>query len=120
MNALESIIKIGVVTAVRGRSVEITVDTTKNVSNLLFKGELIKNVSVGGYIKIAKGFSHLVGKIEGEFITEDKTLDSKTYRSQQEKIKRILQVSLVGFLEAGAFKQGIKELPLIDNEAYLL
>ena len=120
MDTLDSIIKIGVVTAVRGRSVELTVDTTKNVSNLLFKGELIKNVSVSGYIKIAKGFTYLVGKIEGEFITEDKISDSKTYRSQQEKIKRILQVSLLGFLEAGLFKQGIKELPLIDNEAYLL
>lgn len=120
MDALDSIIKIGVVTSVKGRSIELTVDTTKNVSNLLFKGELIKNVSVGGYIKIAKGFTHLVGKIEGEFITEDKISDSRTYRSQQDKIKRILQVSLLGFLEAGVFKQGIKELPLIDNEAFLL
>ncbi|SMC60407.1 ATP-binding protein [Pedobacter nyackensis] len=120
MDELNSIIKIGVVTSVKGRSVELKVDTTKNVSHLLFKGELIKNVSVGSYVKIAKGFSHLVGKIEGEFITEDKGSDFKSYTSQQDKVKRILQISLVGFLESGVFKQGIKELPLIDNEAYLL
>lgn len=119
-DSLNSIIKIGVVTSVKGRSVELKVDTTKNVSNLLFKGELIKNVSVGSYIKIAKGFSHLVGKIEGEFITEDKGSDSKSYSSQMDRVKRILQISLVGFLESGIFNQGIKELPLIDNEAYLL
>jgi len=47
MEEIDSVIKIGVVTAVRGRSVELQVDTSKNVSHLLFRGELIKNVSVG-------------------------------------------------------------------------
>lgn len=120
MSSLDSILKIGAVVSVRGRSVEIKVDTAKNASHLLYKGELLKNVSVGSYIKIAKGFTHLVGKIEGEFVTEVKPGDSKTYTSEQEKIKRLLQISLIGFLEGNEFKQGIKELPLVDNEAYLL
>ncbi|WP_185214052.1 ATP-binding protein [Sphingobacterium mizutaii] len=120
MNTLDSILKIGGVVSVKGRSVEIKVDTVKNASHLLYKGELLKNVSVGSYIKIAKGFTHLVGKIEGEYINENKFDNSNTYYSEQEKIKRLLQISLIGFLEGGIFKQGIKELPLIDNEAYLL
>ncbi|GAA4780778.1 ATP-binding protein [Olivibacter ginsenosidimutans] len=120
MNTLDSILKIGGVVSVKGRSVEIKVDTVKNASHLIYKGELLKNVSVGSYIKIAKGFTHLVGKIEGEYINENKFDSSNTYYSEQEKIKRLLQISLIGFLEGGIFKQGIKELPLIDNEAYLL
>jgi hypothetical protein len=31
-----------------------------------------------------------------------------------------LKLSLVGYLEGGNFKQGVKELPLLDNEAFLL
>lgn len=120
MDSLAAIIKVGVVTSVKGRSIELKVDTSKNVSHLLFNGELVKNVSVGSYIKIAKGFTHLVGKIDREFVTEDKSSEFKTYSSDQEKIKRILLVSLIGYLESNDFKQGIKELPLIDNEAYLL
>ncbi|WP_439697416.1 ATP-binding protein [Mucilaginibacter sp. AW1-7] len=120
MSTLDSILKIGAVVSVRGRSVEIKVDSAKNASHLLYKGELLKNVSVGSYIKIAKGFTHLVGKIEGEFVTEVKPSDFRTYTSEQEKIKRLLQISLIGFLEGNVFKQGVKELPLVDNEAYLL
>lgn len=106
MNTLDSILKIGGVVSVKGRSVEIKVDTVKNASHLLYKGELLKNVSVGSYIKIAKGFTHLVGKIEGEYINENKFETSNTYYSEQEKIKRLLQISLIGFLEGGIFKQG--------------
>lgn len=120
MNTLDTILKIGSVVSVQGRSVEIKVDAAKNASHLLFKGQLLKNVSVGSYIKIAKGFTHLVGKIEGEYVTEVKNSDFRTYTSEQEKIKRLLQISLIGFLEGNVFKQGIKELPLVDNEAYLL
>ncbi|MBA9076548.1 ATP-binding protein [Rufibacter quisquiliarum] len=120
MEIIDSIIKVGEVIAVRGRSVEVRVDTTKNASHLLFRGELLKNVSVGSYVKIAKGFTYLVGKIEGEFIIENKSDNDRIYHNYQEKIKRVLQISLIGYLEEGLFKQGIKELPLIDNEVSLL
>src|SRR5690606_17422222 len=73
------------------------------------------------YIKINKGFERIVGVIESEFITEDKSVDlSKDYKQEKEKIKRVLQVKLVGFFEDDGFCQGIKELPLIDNKCYIL
>lgn len=117
----ESVLRIGIVTSVRGRNVEISVDKSKNVPHLLYNGDLIRNVSVGSYIKLSKGFERIIGIIESEFITEDKTVDStKNYKQDKEKIKRILQVKLVGFLEGNNFCQGIKELPLIDNKCYIL
>src|SRR5690554_1573198 len=120
MTNLDAILNIGKVISVKGRQVEVLVSKSKNTSHLNFNGELIKNVSVGSYIKIHKGFQYLIGKIDGEFVTEDKNFENKEYKNQREKIKRILQVSLLGYFEDSSFKQGIKELPLIDNNCSLL
>lgn len=116
----DSIFKIGKVTSVEGRTVKVKVDKTKNTSNLLYKGKLLKNIAVGGYVKIMKGFTVIVGKVEGEYITEDKQYASKDYGNEKERINRILTISLLGFLNDSFFERGIKELPLIDNECYLL
>lgn len=115
-----SILKVGHVISVKGRFVQIQVDKEKNLSHLLYNGKPIKNVSVGSYIKIAKGFERIIGKIEGEYVTEDKSLPSKEYKNENVKIKRILDVSLLGFYHDNMFCRGIKELPLIDNECLLL
>lgn len=117
---LESVLKVGLVSEVKGKSVIIKVDKQKNAPHLLFQGQIIKNVSVGSYIKISKGFNEIIGKIEGEYISEDKTSITDNYKSFRNKIKRFLNISLVGFMEDGIFKQGLKELPLIENECYLL
>ncbi len=116
----DSIFKIGKVVSVEGRTVRVKVDKAKNTSHLLYKGELLKNISVGGYIKIIKGFTKIVGKVEGEFISEDKEFLNKGYGSQKEKINRILNISLLGFFKSNRFERGIRELPLIDNECFLL
>jgi len=117
---MESVLKIGSINEVKGRSVIIKVDKTKNASHLIFNGEIINNVSVGSYVKITKGFNEIIGKIEGEYISEDKIAYNKDYLNNKDKIKRFLNVSLVGFIERNQFKQGLKELPLIENECYLL
>lgn len=117
----EAIFAIGKVVSVKGRTVEVKVDKTKNTSHLVYKGELLRNIAVGSYIKILKGFTRIIGKVEGEEITEDKLYSAKKeYASDKEKIDRALTVSLLGFFTNDHFERGIKELPLIDNECYLL
>lgn len=116
----DSIFRIGTVTSVDGRSIRVSVDKAKNSSHLFYKGDLIKNVSVGSYIKIFKGFTKIIGKVEGEFTYEDKVISSKEYSNNKEKINRTLSVSLLGFFNKNVFERGIKEMPLIDNECYLL
>ncbi len=116
----DSIFKIGRVISVDGRTVRIKVDKTKNSSHLLYKGELLKNISVGGYIKIIKGFTKILAKVDGEFTTEDQHYSKKEYGSEKEKINRILAVSLLGFFNGDEFERGIKELPLVGNECFLL
>lgn len=116
----DSIFRVGKVISVNGRAVKIKVDKTKNTSHLLYKGELLKNISVGGYVKIVKGFTKIIGKVEGEYINEDRDYSKKEYSNDREKVDRILNVSLLGFFNNGEFERGIKELPLIDNECFLL
>lgn len=117
---IEDVLRIGKVTAVKGRTVEVLVDRSKNGSHLLYEGTLIKNISVGSYVKITKGFESFIGKIEGEQIAEDRIFTAKEYANPKDKIKRILNLKLLGYLEKGKFKQGIKDLPLIDNECFLV
>jgi len=116
----DSIFRIGSVVSVDGRAVRISVDKVKNSSHLLYKSDLIKNVSVGSYIKIIKGFTKIIGKVEGEYTIEDKGFSKKEYSSDKEKVSRSLNVSLLGFFNKSEFERGIKEMPLIDNECYLL
>jgi len=116
----DSIFKIGKVTSVEGRTIKIEVDKSKNGAHLLYQGKLLRNISVNGYVKITKGFTKIIGKVEGEFIIEDKKFVNKNYTSERQKIKRVLQISLLGFFSKRGFERGIKELPLINNECYLL
>lgn len=116
----ESVLKIGSVSEVKGKSIIVKVDKNKNAPHLLYDGRIIKNVSVGSYVKIGKGFNEIIGKIEGEFISEDIILDTNNYIAHKNKIKRFLNVTLVGYIENNVFRQGLKELPLIDNDCFLL
>jgi len=116
----DSIVKIGKVISVDGRFIKVKVDSTKNSSHLLYKGELLRNISVGGYIKITKGFTSIIGKVEGEYISEEKFYEEKQYTSEKERVNRVLNISLLGFFGEKGFERGIKELPLIGNECFLL
>lgn len=116
----DSIFKVGKVIAVEGRVIRVEVDKAKNSAHLLYQGKLLRNISVNGYVKITKGFTRIIGKVEGESIIEDKQFTNKKYTSEKQKIKRILQVSLLGFFSSKGFERGIKELPLINNECFLL
>lgn len=117
----ESIFIIGVVSSVEGRKVKVKVKKDKNLSHLSYRGRTIKNVSVGSYIKITKGFIEIIGKVEGEYIKEESVFN-REYKKDELKISRFLDVSLFGHFDRkeDKFKQGIKEMPLLDNECYLL
>lgn len=112
------ILRIGEVCEVNGKQVIVKVDELKNSSDIYYKGELLKNVAVGSYIQIKKGFLTLIGKIDGEKIVENiEKLSSKR------NLERQLLISLIGFINPfnkGNFEGGLKELPLIGNEAFII
>jgi hypothetical protein len=115
----ELIFRIGVVHSVSGRKIKVEVFKNKNHPYLIYDGKITRNVATGSYIKIKKGLTTIVGKIEGEEVDEDTYFNDK-YNKQETKIRRFLNVSLLGHYDNGRFYQGIKELPLIDNECYAL
>lgn len=114
-----SVFRIGVVHSVDGRVVKVLVDKDKNNSHLIFQGQLIKNVAVGSYVKILKGFETIIGKVETEYVEVDKGINGQ-YSSQEEYINRYLIVKLIGHVEGDNYRKGLTELPLIANECHLL
>jgi len=119
----DAVLRIGEVSGIDGRKVHISVDKNKNSSDLLLDGEIIKNVSVGAYVEIRKGFLSIIGKAEGETLREDnqRRKDADGEYQDIDKNKRVLTISLSGYIGPdGRFVGGIKELPLIGNEAYIL
>lgn len=115
----DAVFCIGSVTAVDGRRVRIVVNKLKNSSHLLYRGDIVRNVAVGGYIKITKGFDELIAVIDGERVEEDRT-SSKEYKRATDPLSRTLEVSLIGYFEKGAFIRGVREMPLLGNECFIL
>lgn len=115
----DAVFSIGKVTSVEGRRVRVTVSKLKNSSHLLYQGDIVRNVSVGSYIKIAKGFAELVASVDGERVQEDSAA-SRAYGRGADVVSRELEVSLVGYFENGTFNRGVREMPLLDNECFIL
>lgn len=115
----DTVFRVGRVVAVQGRQVRVAVDKLKNSSHLLFQGGIVRNVAVGGYLKIVKGFSELIAKVDGEVIEEDRGV-SAVYKRGVDPMSRQLQVSLIGYFEGARFERGVREMPLLDNECFIL
>ena len=116
-----SVLKVGRVVEVSGRTVKVNVDTGKNTASILHNGGLIQNISVGGYVKVKKGLEEMIGKIDSESVSEDLERARAIYSSPREIVSRVINIKILGYFDnEGVFKRGIKELPLVDNGCYLL
>jgi len=119
----DSVFTIGSVFSVKGKDIVVKVNKDKNLPHLFFNGRTIKNVSVGlsNYVKITKGFTEIICKVEGEYLEEDKYQANKKYSNAKQRINRFLNVSVFGFYDNDRkFQHGIKEMPLIGSECKLL
>jgi hypothetical protein len=119
----DAILRVGEVSSIDGRKVYISLDKNKNASELFFDGAILKNIAVGSYVEIRKGFLSIIGKAEGERLVEDNFTTNNNENNYQkiDRNKRTLIITLSGYINLeGKFVGGIKELPLIGNEAYIL
>lgn len=116
--------KIGQVIEVRGQKLRIRVFENKNSNILIYQGHVIKNVSVGSFVKIPKGFSNIIGRIEGEYIQETKPTgnvsDCLRFTKESETIDRIIEVNIMGVLNDGRFQRGLIDIPLVFSDVYML
>ena len=74
------------VTEVRGTRIKAKVIQGKNEAHLFYGGELVRNVSVGGYVKIPCGFDLVIGKIDGEYQAERLNLSHDWFSLQYDGI----------------------------------
>ena len=117
--ALQDALRVGQVVEVQGRTVRIRVDESKNSAFASFRGELIKGVGVGTFVRVLKGPIEIVGRVEGEFMTEAKR--GATSSDHPDDLNRFLVLAVIGKFDIGGnYFGGVNELPLISNIAYLL
>lgn len=117
---LDEFYKIGQVIEVRGQKIRIRIFENKNSNILIYQGHIIKNVSVGSFVKIPKGFNSIIGKIEGEYIQETDLLTNTRFSKESETIDRVIDVSIMGTLNNERFRRGLIDIPLIFSDVYLL
>ena len=121
---LNDFYKIGQVIEVRGQKLRIRVFENKNSNILIYQGKIIKNVSVGSFVKIPKGFSNIIGKIEGEYIQESSlptnNAKSNRFSKESETIDRIIEVSIMGVLDNDRFRRGLIDIPLVFSDVFIL
>jgi uncharacterized protein len=116
---MNDILLIGEVIDVVGISTKVKVYEEKNTSRLLYNGKVIKNVAVGNYVKILKGYTEIIAVIEGEYIKEAKNVDS--YSKHTDTYSRVLDIKILGhFSKNKAFVKGLYETPMISNYVYVL
>src|SRR5258708_2032239 len=87
-------LRIGEVAGVDGRKIYVLVDKNKNLSDLFFDGDILRNISVNTYIEIRKGFLSLIGRVEGEKIEEDYPSPTDGTLETVNRNNRVLTVAL--------------------------
>lgn len=119
---VDDLLLIGEVSEVRGSRLKIRVYGDSNEAYTFFRGNLVKGVSVGGYIKIPCGFDSVIGVIEGDYQQEKKTIRSSADEriAPGHDLERFVDVAIFGSVSLGGFDRGVSTLPLIKSKAYLL
>src|SRR5579864_465429 len=95
----DAVLRIGEVTGVDGRKIYVLVDKNKNLSDMFFDGDILRNISVNSYIEIRKGFLSLIGRVEGEKIQEDYAGSADEGFEAVNRNKRVLTVALTGYID---------------------
>lgn len=110
------------VTEVHGTKIRAHVFGDKNEAYLFHHGDLVRNVSVGGFVKIPCGFDQIIGRIEGEIQSEQPgAIDDASSRTMGgASIDRIIEISVFGVKRGDKFDRGITILPLVSSDVYVL
>jgi len=110
-------IYVGDVIAVQGTKIVLRIVDDSSKETLYFEGAKYRGISIREFISIRRGFRDIVCMVEGEFLDE-----SRIDGSVEGKFGYVRKVEVrpIGYFEAGAFKEGIKYMPMIKDPASLL
>lgn len=110
------------VTEIRGTKIRAKVFRDKNEAFIFCNGNLVRNVSVGGYVKIPCGFDQVIGRIEGE-VQQEKFPTNLNYderMAQGSSFDRFIDISVFGVRTGSCFDRGITVLPLVSSDVFVL
>jgi len=116
---LNDILKVGEICEVSGGVVKAGVYSEKNTEYLNYNGTIVKNISIGSYVLIRKGFSNIIGRVEGEFMKEELSEPFKQL-NKRNSVNRIVGIGILGALENDKFVHGVTNLPMIGNYVYVV
>lgn len=107
---------IGEVIAVQGTGISIRLFDDSNKDTLFYQGERYKGVSIREHICIQRGFRDIICLVQGEF------LDERRFHENPDKIyyERRIDVKPIGYIEHNVFNEGIKYLPMIKDQAFII
>lgn len=113
---------VGEVSEVHGAKLKVHVYGEANEAHIFYHGDLVKGVSVGGYLKIPCGYDSVIGIIEGDYQEESGFTrnDTSSRVVPGNCIERFVDVSVFGVMSEGGFDRGISALPLVKSKVYLL
>lgn len=114
---------IGEVTEVRGTKVKVRVYSQANEASVFYHGELVRGVSVGGYVRLPCGYDNVIGVVEGDYQQENRAVVSEGADRREAPgayLERYVDVSVFGSFSSGRFSRGVEVLPLVRSKAYLL
>ena len=117
--AVDDILKVGEICEVSGRVVKAGVYSEKNTEYLNYNGTIVKNISIGSDVLIRKGFSNIIGRVEGEFMKEELSEPFKQL-NKRNSVNRIVGIGILGALENDKFVHGVTNLPMIGNYVYVV
>lgn len=112
---LDDILNIGEICEVSGRKVKAGVYVNKNADYLNFEGNVIKNVGIGAFVIIKKGFVSIVGRVDGEYM-KDPRIEEYSFSKE---VKRFISIDILGTIDKDNFVAGLRELPSIGNNVYI-
>lgn len=113
---------VGEVSEVHGARLKVRIYADANEAHTFFRGEVVRGVSVGGYIKIPCGYDNVIGIIEGDYQQESRVIreTAEPRVAPGQTIERFVDVSVFGVMSKDRFDRGISTLPLVKSKAYLL
>lgn len=112
---LSDVLNVGEICEVSGRKVKAGVYVNKNAEYLNYEGNIIKSVGIGTFVIIKKGFTNIVGKVDGEYMKDLKIEDY----SFSKEVKRFVSIDILGIIKKDIFIAGLTELPTIGNNVYI-
>lgn len=125
-------ISIGKVIAVRGTEIVVAVDEHANMNTVFHEGVAYNGVSIRELIIIRRGFFDIVCVVEGEYLDErflqgriEANSRDETHQTLQDpsaplNVRRRVQVKPIGHFLGDDFIQGLKYMPMIYDQAYLM